>query len=318
MRYLKSVGFITAIAFLLFFIACGGDSSSKSNSNDEDNNNQSNPSSDNKGDNQSVAQTIVGTRVFPSTVLYNTPTMVMVTSGFSGAVPTRVDVLQLNSGGSSRVIGQLLDNGTNGDAAAGDGTFTLQWDVTPTSPEQIHIQVSAVFGGSSTPVLLEELAITILDGPLPLDPGETGKQTLAGIDSDGNGVRDDIQRYIAETYSKSTKQRAVLTQNALALEKIILDNENEAMTADNYRQLSVAKNCLGNIFMRDNADVDGGLEAYAASRLLEARTLNTEERFRAFLNANDKIDVTTAGTINERVSSEEEYGCAVRLATLKD
>ena len=319
MRYLKSVGFIAAITFLLFFIACSGGGGSSSNTpSGGNNNNQPNPPNNNNGGNQSVAPVIAGTRVFPSIVLYNTPTMVMVTSSFSEAVPTRVDLLQFNVDGSSKVIGQLLDNGTNGDEAAGDGTFTLQWDVTPTSPEQIRIQVSVASGDASTPVLSEELTITIMDGPLPPDPGEAGRQTLAGIDFDGNGVRDDIQRYIAATYPDSTKQRTALTQNALALKKIILDNENETMTVDNYRQLSVAKNCLGNIFMRDNADVEGGLEAYAASRLLEARTLNTEERYMAFLNANDKIDVTTAGTLSKRISSEEEYGCAVRLATLTD
>src|SRR5216683_231714 len=35
---------------------------------------------------------------------------------------------------------------------------------------------------------------------LPPDPGAAGKATLQGIDSDGDGVRDDIQRYIALTY----------------------------------------------------------------------------------------------------------------------
>jgi len=36
---------------------------------------------------------------------------------------------------------------------------------------------------------------------LPPNPGEAGKATLQGIDSDNDGVRDDIQRYIALTLS---------------------------------------------------------------------------------------------------------------------
>lgn len=35
---------------------------------------------------------------------------------------------------------------------------------------------------------------------LPPDPGKAGKQTLMGIDSDGDGLRDDVQRYIYLTY----------------------------------------------------------------------------------------------------------------------
>ena len=35
---------------------------------------------------------------------------------------------------------------------------------------------------------------------LPPDPGEAGRRTLAGIDSDRDGIRDDLQRYVALTY----------------------------------------------------------------------------------------------------------------------
>ena len=45
---------------------------------------------------------------------------------------------------------------------------------------------------------------------LPPDPGEAGKATLEGIDSDQDGIRDDIQRYIALTYPDSQKTRAAL------------------------------------------------------------------------------------------------------------
>ena len=319
MRYLKSAGFITAITFLLFFIACGGGSSSESTPSGGNNDNQTNPPNNNNGGNQSVAPVIAGTRVFPSIVLYNTPTMVMVTSSFSEAVPTRVDLLQFNVDGSSKVIGQLLDNGTNGDEAAGDGTFTLQWDVTPTSPEQIRIQVSVASGDASTPVLSEELTITIMDGPLPPDPGEAGKQTLAGIDSDNDGVRDDVQRYIAETYAHSLKQRAVLTQSAMTWQKIVDDGEDKPLTVDNFRQLINSEYCLDSILMADAADVDGGMKAYKASRELQEKSLNTMSRFEVYLHANDHIDVDTAGEIGKSVPhSEKESYCEFNPAAFVD
>jgi hypothetical protein len=50
---------------------------------------------------------------------------------------------------------------------------------------------------------------------LPPDPGEAGKATIDGIDADKDGMRDDVQRYIAENWSHSpiaVKQLTALAQ----------------------------------------------------------------------------------------------------------
>lgn len=49
---------------------------------------------------------------------------------------------------------------------------------------------------------------------LPPDPGPEGMKTLAGIDSDNDGVRDDVQRYIALNYGHS--ERAVMSLREIA------------------------------------------------------------------------------------------------------
>ncbi len=49
---------------------------------------------------------------------------------------------------------------------------------------------------------------------LPPDPGEAGKTTLQGIDSDNDGVRDDVQRFIKSSYPNSLPQRRAATQFA--------------------------------------------------------------------------------------------------------
>lgn len=51
---------------------------------------------------------------------------------------------------------------------------------------------------------------------LPPDPGPAGKQTIEGIDSDKDGVRDDVQRFIAEHWGHSERTVAVLTNIAKA------------------------------------------------------------------------------------------------------
>ena len=45
---------------------------------------------------------------------------------------------------------------------------------------------------------------------LPPDPGEAGKATLAGIDSDHDGVRDDLEREIVYMYPQNDQVRRVL------------------------------------------------------------------------------------------------------------
>ena len=62
---------------------------------------------------------------------------------------------------------------------------------------------------------------------LPPDPGEAGKASLEGIDADTDGIRDDIQRYIALTYQDSQKTRAALRQLTLALQKALLESPDE-------------------------------------------------------------------------------------------
>ena len=49
---------------------------------------------------------------------------------------------------------------------------------------------------------------------LPTDPGERGKETLKGIDSDGDGLRDDVQRFIVLNWGFS--ERAVAALSAIA------------------------------------------------------------------------------------------------------
>lgn len=54
------------------------------------------------------------------------------------------------------------------------------------------------------------LAITDVLVSMPQDPGEAGKQTLEGIDSDNDGVRDDLQREIVFMYPGKDEVRRVL------------------------------------------------------------------------------------------------------------
>ncbi len=77
---------------------------------------------------------------------------------------------------------------------------------------------------------------------LPPDPGEAGKATVKGIDSNNNGVRDDVERWIAFTF-QDAKTRSTLTQAARALERTISSsNGQEAQQSGQDLDSSIA--CL--------------------------------------------------------------------------
>ncbi len=115
---------------------------------------------------------------------------------------------------------------------------------------------------------------------LPPDPGEAGKATLPGIDADGDGIRDDIQRYIALTYPDSQKTRAALRQFVRALDKAVLQSPNEQSALNNTEGMHRASECNWYIHSENSIKM---------TDLLMAEYLNTIERSRAYLDYNDKL-----------------------------
>jgi hypothetical protein len=119
---------------------------------------------------------------------------------------------------------------------------------------------------------------------LPPDPGAAGKQTLEGVDSDRDGVRDDVQRYIALSYPTDPALRAALRQLAKENQGFITQAESDrsVIYSINERRFA-AQDCL--------YYVNGG-DIYAASRArlaLRAVQLDTPERSRAFLKSDAKL-----------------------------
>jgi len=122
---------------------------------------------------------------------------------------------------------------------------------------------------------------------LPPDPGEAGKATLEGIDSDQDGVRDDIQRYIALTYPDSQKTRAALRQAAIALQKIILESPDVESALYNTELEARASECIRYIHPDNGRKIDN---------MLMAEFLNTLERSRAYLDYDSKLGGHIFGT----------------------
>ncbi len=111
-------------------------------------------------------------------------------------------------------------------------------------------------------------------GGLPPDPGEEGRATLEGIDSDGDGIRDDIQRFIALTHPDSEKLRAGLTQFTRVVQEALLVRDDKALSLNAASALGRASECLRYILGPSSPDVQNELHA---------QFLNTVARSRAYL-----------------------------------
>ena len=91
---------------------------------------------------------------------------------------------------------------------------------------------------------------------LPQDPGAEADKTIAGIDANKNGIRDDVELAIFKQYPDSAKTRAVLLQYALALQMeatlpIVNPKTVTAWVEDIH---SKADSCVGNLTSRVELD----------------------------------------------------------------
>lgn len=138
------------------------------------------------------------------------------------------------------------------------------------------------------------LSVVLKVGDLlyPPDPGEAGKETLEGIDSDGDGIRDDIQRYIETRYPEEPAVRAGLRQLALPLQAALRDAGSKEQSLANREEFHRAGDCVKALL-----DLEPGIKA---QKELLAEALNTEERSRAYIQYDSQFDgmVFTVGEIN--------------------
>ena len=97
-------------------------------------------------------------------------------------------------------------------------------------------------GNSATATQLVTVTDNSIFANLPPDPA-----TLAGIDSDNDGVRDDVQRWIVMNYPSSQKMRAALRQLAQDYQRFILNAASPTQIYDAARLMDNTQSCLGYI-----------------------------------------------------------------------
>ncbi len=143
------------------------------------------------------------------------------------------------------------------------------------------------------------LSIEIVkDVELPPDPGVAGKQTLLGIDSDNDGVRDDVQRYIFIRYPNDKKLRLALTEIAKNYQELLPDSADPDAAYTHVTKLHRSRACLYYIQggVRNAIDILDGLHA---------EILNTKERSVRYLGFSNSL----AGKTSSIPQYDERKSC---------
>ncbi|GJQ45251.1 MAG: hypothetical protein JETCAE04_10050 [Candidatus Jettenia caeni] len=115
---------------------------------------------------------------------------------------------------------------------------------------------------------------------LPPDPGGEGKKTLLGIDTDGDGVRDDIQRYIYFTYPDDKKLRLALSYYAKEFQGVLKDANDREAAYDHATKIVRNDECLWYLKGEESIDICSALRA---------KILNTRERSIAYIKYSDSL-----------------------------
>lgn len=119
---------------------------------------------------------------------------------------------------------------------------------------------------------------------LPPDPGAEADKTVAGIDANTNGIRDDVEIAIFKEYPNSAKTRAVLLQYALALQmEVTQPMVNTETVTEVATESSRADTCLADTLVprkspessRDNVAIEE-IDKYI--NFVKNKQLNTETR----------------------------------------
>lgn len=123
----------------------------------------------------------------------------------------------------------------------------------------------------------------IVDSSLqvPMPDSKKNDATVAGVDSDGDGIRDDIQRWINEEYASQPKVKMAVREIAMGRQLDLLSAGNKEQSIIVSKRVLDNDNCLYSIL---------GIDAGAIIvRELKSKLLNTKDRLYAEMKANSNF-----------------------------
>ncbi len=144
-------------------------------------------------------------------------------------------------------------------------------------------------GADSSRTPQEEIARLEASGELPVLEREP---TLGGIDTNANGVRDDIERYIEKKYTEPAQRKAAM-QTARALQRMLLvDTSNPVAVEAAVDASARAVDCIFDTF--------AGVEGSQLSQAIESMSTNTKDRLKAYVAFNKAASGSVSGSFKGR------------------
>ena len=140
------------------------------------------------------------------------------------------------------------------------------------------------------------------------DP-KINNSTLLGVDSNDNGVRDDVERYIIKKYKNHHKiVTEIGFQKARAYQKML---ENPLDWEENLKALDAASDC--NYYFEEIAEEFG--DPILIDHVMDLRPiqLNTKSRIRAYLTYDKQL---SGGVYRLTPYSEQKSKCSSEIKTL--
>ena len=115
---------------------------------------------------------------------------------------------------------------------------------------------------------------------MPPHPGNNGLVGLLGVDTDGNGIRDDVEIAIYERHAADAETRHALGNLARSVQSAIAAVDSGDQTQQNIAAgaLAIKSGCMVMRFGRSALE----------SAFVSAATANTDERITAYLAFNDR------------------------------
>lgn len=166
----------------------------------------------------------------------------------------------------------------------------------------VAVRVVHFFNLDKTNAQVEKIHATkltlddVMGKNLPPDPGAEADKTVAGIDANNNGIRDDVELAVFKEYPDSAKTRAVLLQYALILQmQMTLPIINKETVTATVEDKSRANLCMWNL---------EDIEKY--ENFVKNLQINTEQR--------DKYLDNLYKNLGSYVASRQ--GCDIDLSTL--
>lgn len=252
----------------------------------------------------SARQVVAEQSMFSSTGEPVTHELVFSDSGFSDFV---LNVYNGQADGTQRISSALIS--LNGVKILIPADFnqqvqTLERAISPRPGENTLTITMRSHPGAT--LLVQVLGVPTFQ--LPPDPGPAGDATLAGVDVNGNGIRDDIERWIYLTYPDSEKMRRALIQEYYPLQNMIIHGHKQDRDAvyNDMDALSRSGECL-NYVHPDNS--------HMISAEIKARIVNTDERFLGYMESSRLLG---GGSFSGRHPSKWKTSCTFDPDALMD